>query len=503
MASNIETTSETGPLPVSLRERKKLATRRELRRVALRLIAERGYSNVTVEEIAEAANVSPRTFFNYFPTKEAALFGADPELAEATRDAIVHQSPGEPVVTVLRAIMTNQAESGRERVRGARRRPGRVARPDAGGPHRPAPARRPRRPDGRARTVPGRGDRAAARHHPRARPLSRAAGLDRDRRVPVEHVVLGLLRRHGAARAPGRPRVRRPRQRAARERATCVMSRDEPSHQATWRKERNTTDGLGIRHPRGREQRQRPGRRERRHTRPRPPPHPADHRRAHVRHVPGRAGPDDRVDRAADDRRRPQRRLPHRLGHHRLPARDHGLHPAVGQARRPVRPEDLLPGRDRHLPGRLGAVRPVQLDDHADRVPRGPGPRLRRPDGRRAGHRRRHRLAPRPRQVLRPLRRRLRGRQRDRPAARRRLRGRAVLALDLLHQHPDRGDRAVRGGQPGAGQAEPDPPPDRLPRHDRALARRDRADPADQPRRHHLPVGVDPDLHPRRGRARR
>src|ERR1700679_1656258 len=103
--------SETGPPPVSLRERKKLATRRELRRVALRMIAERGYSNVTVEEIAEAANVSPRTFFNYFPTKEAALFGADPELACATREAIVHQWPGQPVLDVLRAIMTNQAKT--------------------------------------------------------------------------------------------------------------------------------------------------------------------------------------------------------------------------------------------------------------------------------------------------------------------------------------------------------------------------------------------------------
>ncbi len=97
------------PPPTSLRERKKLATRRELRREALRLIADRGYSNVTVEEIAEAANVSPRTFFNYFPTKEAALFGADPELAEATSDAIVHQSPGEPVLNVLRALMRNRA----------------------------------------------------------------------------------------------------------------------------------------------------------------------------------------------------------------------------------------------------------------------------------------------------------------------------------------------------------------------------------------------------------
>jgi AcrR family transcriptional regulator len=103
----VATTAE-GP-SASLRERKKQATRLELRRVALRLIADRGYSNVTVEEIAEAANVSPRTFFNYFPTKEAALFGADPELAAATRDAIVHGQPGEPVLTVLRALMTSRA----------------------------------------------------------------------------------------------------------------------------------------------------------------------------------------------------------------------------------------------------------------------------------------------------------------------------------------------------------------------------------------------------------
>ena len=66
------------------------------------------------------------------------------------------------------------------------------------------------------------------------------------------------------------------------------------------------------------------------------------------------------------------------------------------------------------------------------------------------------------------LRRRLRGVQRDRPAARRRLRGRPELAVDLLHQRADRRHRAVRGGQPGAGHAEPDPPQDRLPRHGRA-----------------------------------
>ena len=101
----------TGETLVSLRERKKLATRHELRRVALRLVAVRGFSNVTVEEIAEAANVSPRTFFNYFQSKEAALFGADPDLAAATCEAITHQAPGEPVLTVLRAILASRARA--------------------------------------------------------------------------------------------------------------------------------------------------------------------------------------------------------------------------------------------------------------------------------------------------------------------------------------------------------------------------------------------------------
>jgi AcrR family transcriptional regulator len=111
-------TLTTAPPPaVSLRERKKLATRRLLRRVALDLIAERGMANVTVEDIAEAADVSPRTFFNYFPSKEAALFGSDPARGVELRERIVHESPGEPALEVLRAVMMSGAEKVAEELR--------------------------------------------------------------------------------------------------------------------------------------------------------------------------------------------------------------------------------------------------------------------------------------------------------------------------------------------------------------------------------------------------
>ncbi len=107
----LASTAPTGEAHASLRERKKLATRRSLRRVALDLVAERGFAHVTVEDIAEAADVSPRTFFNYFPSKEAAVVGADPDRVAALRERIAREAPGEPVLTALRLVMTSEAEA--------------------------------------------------------------------------------------------------------------------------------------------------------------------------------------------------------------------------------------------------------------------------------------------------------------------------------------------------------------------------------------------------------
>ncbi|MEV7042627.1 TetR family transcriptional regulator [Amycolatopsis sp. NPDC051061] len=72
--------------PSGLRERKKARTRAAIQRHALRLFREQGYSATTVDQIAAAAEISPSTFFRYFPTKEATvLYDAfDPLLIAAT-----------------------------------------------------------------------------------------------------------------------------------------------------------------------------------------------------------------------------------------------------------------------------------------------------------------------------------------------------------------------------------------------------------------------------------
>ncbi|ANY08921.1 hypothetical protein AFB00_24635 [Pseudonocardia sp. HH130630-07] len=77
------------------RERKKLATRQALVDAAVELFAEHGFDETTVAQIAERADVSTRTFFLHFPTKEDVLVGSSEERLEIGLRALAERVPGE------------------------------------------------------------------------------------------------------------------------------------------------------------------------------------------------------------------------------------------------------------------------------------------------------------------------------------------------------------------------------------------------------------------------
>lgn len=86
-----------------LRERKKARTRASLREHALRLFREQGYDKTTVEQIAAAAEVSPSTFFRYFPTKEDVVLQDD--MDERVLAAFDRQPPELAPLAAIRAAM--------------------------------------------------------------------------------------------------------------------------------------------------------------------------------------------------------------------------------------------------------------------------------------------------------------------------------------------------------------------------------------------------------------
>ena len=94
---------QPGQARPGLRERKKARTRAAIREHAFRLFREQGYDATTVEQIAEAAEVSPSTFFRYFPTKEDVVLQDDMDLLWL--EAVKAQPPDLGPVAALRAGM--------------------------------------------------------------------------------------------------------------------------------------------------------------------------------------------------------------------------------------------------------------------------------------------------------------------------------------------------------------------------------------------------------------
>ncbi|MEU6840268.1 TetR family transcriptional regulator [Streptomyces sp. NPDC046716] len=86
-----------------LRARRRRETRAELHATTLRLAREHGFARVTVEMISKEAGVSPRTFFNYFPSKEAALFALPGALPPALADRFA-EGDGQDTDAVLRDL---------------------------------------------------------------------------------------------------------------------------------------------------------------------------------------------------------------------------------------------------------------------------------------------------------------------------------------------------------------------------------------------------------------
>jgi len=88
------------------RERKKAATRLALQEAAFKLFAERGYDATTVDDISDIADVSARTFFRYYATKDDVLFGDHQPRMEVMQAVLAERPTDESLMTSLEAVLT-------------------------------------------------------------------------------------------------------------------------------------------------------------------------------------------------------------------------------------------------------------------------------------------------------------------------------------------------------------------------------------------------------------
>jgi len=97
-------------MTTGLRERKKAETRKALQDAAIRLADRDGVDRVSVDAIAEAVGVSPRTFFNYFPSKEDAIIGISPTVPPPITDNLRARPADEPPLEALRQAVQAAVE---------------------------------------------------------------------------------------------------------------------------------------------------------------------------------------------------------------------------------------------------------------------------------------------------------------------------------------------------------------------------------------------------------
>ncbi|QWT24924.1 TetR/AcrR family transcriptional regulator [Subtercola sp. PAMC28395] len=110
-ATGTEITVPETAMP-GLRERKRLATSRSIQFAVLELSRDKGLDNVTVDEISRHADISPRTFFNYFPSKEAAVLGETPfDITPEHAERFLNAGPDEPVLDGLRALLSSMSDA--------------------------------------------------------------------------------------------------------------------------------------------------------------------------------------------------------------------------------------------------------------------------------------------------------------------------------------------------------------------------------------------------------
>jgi AcrR family transcriptional regulator len=121
MAATPRTSSFTAPdaQPMGLRERKKLKTRVAIRTATYRLIQEQGYEATTIEQIAEAAEVSPSTVLRYFATKEDIVLtdAYDPLMVAALSSRPLDEPPLESLRLMMREALTSFVTAEEEELR--------------------------------------------------------------------------------------------------------------------------------------------------------------------------------------------------------------------------------------------------------------------------------------------------------------------------------------------------------------------------------------------------